>query len=153
MKAAIFTISTGMYNTKGESAAANILKRTLEQVGIEVRGVKILPAERKTVGTVIEQLSKSGAVDLILTTGSNGYTSADCAPDAVADVVERVLPGIPEAIRAYNLRYSKKAMLDRSVAGICNNTLILNLPEKAKAAQEDLDYILPELVRVMETIE
>ena len=67
-------------------------------------------------------------------------------------VSERLLPGIPEAIRAYNIRYSKKAILDRSAAGIRNHTLMVNLPEGAKSAKESLEYILPELVHVVEML-
>lgn len=76
----------------------------------------------------------------------------DCAPDALAEVADRLLPGIPEALRAYNLRYSKKSMLERLQAGILNRTLILNLPESAKTAKEDMEYILPELVQVVENL-
>ena len=151
MKAAIFTISTSLYNAGGESETGAELRKMLEQVGFEVRAVKALPAERQLIGTVLKSLSDSGAVNLIITTGANGYTQNDCAPEAVTDVVDRLLPGIPEAIRSYSIRYSKKTILDRSVAGICGKTLIINLPEKTKAATENLDYILPELIRVVET--
>ena len=66
---------------------------------------------------------------------------------------DRLLPGIPEAVRAYTLRYTKKVILDRSTAGIRNKTLIVNLPDSAKAAKEGLEYILPELVQVVETMQ
>ena len=61
-------------------------------------------------------------------------------------------PGIPEALRAYNIRYSKKMILDRSAAGIRNKTLIINLPESAKMAKDDMEYILPEIVEAVETL-
>lgn len=60
--------------------------------------------------------------------------------------------GIPEALRAYNIRYSKKIILDRSAAGIRKKTLIINLPESAKISKEDMEYILPEVVQVVETM-
>ena len=91
-------------------------------------------------------------MDLILTTGAVEYRERDCAPDALADVADRLLPGIPEALRAYNIRYSKKIILDRSAAGIRKKTLIINLPESAKMAKEDMEYILPEVVQVVETM-
>ena len=64
---------------------------------------------------------------------------------------DRLLPGIPEALRAYNLRHTKKVILDRSEAGIRKKTLMINLPESAKMAKEDLEYILPEVVQVIDT--
>lgn len=152
MRAAIFTIDTGAYKAKAESAAASALKRMLEHVGFEVKAAGLLPQERKVVAAVISQLSDSGSVDLILTTGASGYMEDECAPDALTDVADRLLPGIGEALRAYNLRYSKKSMLERLQAGIRKNTLIMNLPESAKTAKEDMEYILPEIVQVVESL-
>ena len=144
MKAAIFTLNTGLYKAKKDSAAATALKRMLEQVGFEVKASGVLPEDKKVALAVLKRLADTGAVELILTTGATGIRKRDCAPDVVIEVSERLLPGIPEAIRAYNIRYSKKAILDRSAAGIRNHTLMLNLPEGAKSAKESLEYILPE---------
>ncbi|HIZ75494.1 MAG TPA: molybdenum cofactor biosynthesis protein [Candidatus Mediterraneibacter stercoravium] len=152
MRAAIFTLDTGAYKAKAESAAATALKRMLEHVGFEVRAASVLPQERAVLASVLKQLADSGSVDLILTTGAVEYRERDCAPDALADVADRLLPGIPEALRAYNIRYSKKIILDRSAAGIRKKTLIINLPESAKMAKEDMEYILPEVVQVVETM-
>ena len=152
MKAAIFTIDTGAYKAKAESAAASALRRMLEHVGFEVKAAGLLPQEKEVVAAVMRQLSDTGSVEMIITTGAVGYMEEDCAPDALAEVADRLLPGIPEALRAYNLRYSKKSMLERLQAGIRNRTLILNLPESAKTAKEDMEYILPELVQVVENL-
>ena len=112
----------------------------------------MLPQEKEVLASVIRQLADSRSVDLILTTGSVGYRERDCAPDAVTETADRLLPGIPEALRAYNIRYSKKIILDRSTAGIRKKTLIINLPESAKISKEDMEYILPEVVQVVETM-
>ena len=98
------------------------------------------------------QLSENGSVQLILTVGANGFLKRDCAPEAVEDAAERLLPGIPEQMRAYNMRYSKKVMLDRSQAGICSGTVMLNLPASPKLAKEGLEYVLPQIIQVMETL-
>ena len=152
MRAAIFTIDTGAYKAKAESAAASALRRMLEHVGFEVKAAGLLPQEKEVVAAVMRQLSDTGSVEMIITTGAVGYMEEDCAPDALTEVADRLLPGIPEALRAYNLRYSKKSMLERLQAGIRNRTLILNLPESAKTAKEDMEYILPELVQVVENL-
>ena len=118
------------------------MKRMLEQNRLEVKAAKVLPRDKEVVATVFRQLADSGSVELIITTGATGYLEQDCAPKAVEEVAEQLIPGIPEALRAYNLRYSKKAMLDCMAAGIRKNTLIVNLPESAKTAKEDMEYIL-----------
>lgn len=152
MRAAIFTLDTGIYNAKAESAAAAALKRVLEQVGFEVRAAAVLPQEKELVSTVLSQLADGESVELILTTGAVGYKNDDCAAGAVTDVAQRLIPGIPEALRAYNLRYSKTAMLESMAAGIRGKTVLINLPDSAKTAKEDLEYILPEIVQVVENI-
>ncbi|GAA0796029.1 molybdenum cofactor biosynthesis protein [Clostridium sp. AF19-22AC] len=152
MKAAIFTIDSGLYKAKKESAAASALKRILGQVGFEVKAAGVLPEDKKVLAAVMKRLADTQSVDLILTTGATGIRRRDCAPDVVEEISDRLLPGIPEAIRAYNIRYTKKAILNRSAAGIRKNTLIVNLPDSAKAAKESLEYILPELVQVVEIL-
>lgn len=152
MKAAIFTLDSGLYRAKKESAAAIALKRMLEQVGFEVKAAGVLPEDRKVLYAVLRRLTDTESVDLILTAGAAGIRKRDCAPDVVEEIADRMLPGIPEAIRAYNIRYTKKAILNRSNAGIRKNTLMVNLPGSAKAAKESLEYILPELVEVVELL-
>lgn len=152
MKAAIFTLDSGLYKSKKESAAASALKRILGQVGFEVKAAGVLPEDKKVLMAVMKRLADTDSVDLILTTGAAGVRKKDCAPDVVEEIADRMLPGIPEAIRAYSVRYTKKAILNRSNAGIRRNTLMVNLPGSARAAKESLEYILPELVDVVEIL-
>lgn len=151
MKAAIFIINTRLYKEKKDSPAGAALRRLLEQVGLEVR-TGVLPEDKDVVSAVMRQLAENHSVQLILTVGANGFLKKDCAPEALQGVSDRLLPGIPEAIRAYNMRYSKKTVLDRSLAGICENTLLVNLPGSAKLAREGLEYVLPELMQVVESL-
>ena len=152
MKAAIFALDTGAYKAKAESAAASALKRMLEQVGFEVKAAGFLPQDREVVASVMIHLADSGSVQLILTTGAVGYLEEDFAPDDLTDSAERLLPGILEARRAFNIRHSKKVILDRSAAGIRKKTVLINLPESAKTAKEDMEYILPEVVQAVDTL-
>lgn len=151
MKAAVFTVSTRAYKAKQESSAGVAVKRVVEQVGFDVKA-GVLPEDRTVVEAVLRQLADTGSVQLILTVGATGLMKKNCAPDALTDAAERLLPGIPEAIRAYNIRYSKKVILDRSAAGIRNRTVMVNLPDSAKLAKQGIEYILPELVQAVEML-
>lgn len=151
MKAAIFTVSTRAYKAKQESAAGAAVKRVVEQVGFDVKA-GVLPEDRTVVEAVLRQLADIGSVQLILTVGATGVMKKNCAPDALIDAAERLLPGIPEAIRAYNIRYSKKAILDRSAAGIRNRTVMVNLPDSVKLAKQGIEYIMPELLQAVEML-
>ena len=125
------------------------MKRMLEQNRLEVKLRKFCQEIKK----LWRQFSPAGRLGLCRTDhndrGDRIFRAGLCSK-AVEEVVEQLIPGIPEALRAYNLRYSKKAMLDCMAAGIRKNTLIVNLPESAKTAKEDMEYILSEVVQVVE---
>ena len=61
------------------------------------------------------------------------------------EVVEKLTPGIPEAMRFYGMQKTPQAMLSRAVAGIRGKTLIVNLPGSTKAVEEALAIVLPQL--------
>lgn len=93
----------------------------------------------------MRRLCDEYTVDLILTTGGTGFSPRDWTPEATLDVAERLVPGIPEAMRLASLQITKRAMLSRAVAGIRKRTLMINLPGSPKAVRENLEYIINEL--------
>ena len=101
----------------------------------------------------MKRLADSHIVDLVLTTGGTGFSENDVTPEATLDIVERQVPGIPEAMRAYSMQFTKRAMLSRAAAGIRKKTLIVNFPGSPKALKESLNYILPELVHGVEILQ
>lgn len=153
IRAAIITVDTDKYKKKEEDKTLVELKRMLLQVSVQTVFATVLPAEEKVVGTILQKLTENPAVDMVLTVGACGTRRTDCVPEATRGVVKQLLPGIPEALRAYNLRYSKSAILDRSVAGITDDTLIVNLPDCGKCVQDSLEYVLPELLQAVEEME
>lgn len=92
------------------------------------------------------------SVDLILTTGGTGFAPRDVTPEATRRIIERETPGITEALRAESLKITKHAMLSRAVAGICERTLIINLPGNPKAVRENLDVLLPVLPHALSLV-
>ena len=73
-------------------------------------------------------------------------------PEATRNVIEREAPGIAEAMRALSMQVTPRAMLSRAVAGICKRTLIVNLPGSAKAVEECLGFVLPQLAHGIEIL-
>jgi molybdenum cofactor synthesis domain-containing protein len=78
-----------------------------------------------------------------LTPGGTGFAPRDVTPEATLAVCEKLVPGIPEAMRAASLQITPRAMLSRAAAGIRGRTLIVNLPGSPKAALENLAPVLP----------
>lgn len=78
--------------------------------------------------------------------------NGDCTPEATIEIADRLVPGIPEAMRAHMMQLTKRAMLNRCAAGIRGDVLIVNLPGKAGAVKECVNYLLPELVHTVEVL-
>ena len=91
-------------------------------------------------------------MDIIFTTGGTGLSPRDVTPEATLEVIDRVIPGIPEAMRAGGLIKTKRAMLSRAVAGVRGNTLIVNLPGSPKAIKEGLGIIIDVIPHAVEKI-
>ena len=103
-------------------------------------------------GEAPRQWGDSGDVDLILTTGGTGFAIRDVTPEATLGVVDRLAPGLAEAMRAHGLSKTSHAMLSRAVAGIRGSTLIVNLPGSPKGARENLEVILPVLPHAVQVL-
>jgi molybdenum cofactor synthesis domain-containing protein len=112
-------------------------------MGAEVVDYVVVPDERSIISSNMKRMSDELGIDLILTTGGTGFSPRDITPEATLDVIDRNVPGIPEAMRAASLRMTPHAMLSRAVSGIRNQTLIINLPGSPRGVQECMDIILP----------
>ncbi|MCL6589888.1 MAG: MogA/MoaB family molybdenum cofactor biosynthesis protein [Firmicutes bacterium] len=88
----------------------------------------------------------------MLTTGGTGFSPRDITPEATLDVIERQIPGIPEAMRQKSQRSTPRAILSRAVAGIRKGSIIINLPGSPKGARERLEAVLPVLPHAIETL-
>ena len=102
----------------------------------------ILPDDRSMLSKRMAEIADENLAELILTTGGTGFSPRDVMPEATEDITERKVPGIPEAIRAYSMTITNRAMLSRATAGIRKQTLIINLPGSPKAVKESLEYII-----------
>lgn len=145
MKVAIITSSDSGYKGEREDISGGVIEQLVEQYGYTVSEKILLPDERKMLSQTMAEIADENRASLILTTGGTGFSPRDCMPEATMDIIERIVPGIPEAMRAYSMSLTKRAMLSRGTAGIRKNTLIVNLPGSPKAVRECLEYILPEL--------
>jgi molybdenum cofactor synthesis domain-containing protein len=93
-----------------------------------VTSYALLPDDQGGLEAELKRLCDGGLTDLVLTSGGSGFSHRDCMPEATASVAERIVPGIAEAMRAYSLTITKRAMLSRAIAAIRGAALIVNLP-------------------------
>lgn len=152
MKIAILTANTNVYREQEEDKSAKVIKKIVEEAGMEIVFMKALPNDREVLSTIMQRMADGKLADLILTTGGAGCGPNDWTPEATLDIIDRAVPGIPEAMRAHVATLTKRSMLNRGVAGIRGEVLIVNLPGKAGAVKECLKFLLPELVHAVNVI-
>lgn len=91
--------------------------------------------------------------EAILTTGGTGVNPTDRTPEATGPYLDRELPGIAEAIRAYGVANGiPTAMLSRGLAGVSGSTVIINLPGSAGGVKDGLAVLEPVLKHVVDQI-
>lgn len=112
----------------------------------------IVPDEKDKIAAALIRLCDDVKCDVIFTTGGTGFAPRDVTPEATKSVIEKEVPGIPEAIRYESLKITPRAMLSRAAAGIRGKTLIINLPGSPKAVKESLEVVLPVLPHAVETL-
>ena len=112
----------------------------------------ILPDDKNLIKKELTTVADTGNVDVIFTTGGTGLAPRDVTPEATLAVVERLVPGIPEAMRQASLTITDRAMLSRAIAGTRGKTLIVNLPGSPKAAVECIEVFLPVMAHAVETL-
>lgn len=140
-KFGVITASDKGFRGEREDISGKVIINLLEQMGFTLKKYIVLPDEQEIIIDTLRVMSDVDKIDLILTTGGTGFAPRDVTPEATIAVIDREVPGIVEAIRAYSLTITKRAMLSRAVSGIRNRTLIINLPGSPKAVKESLEYI------------
>ena len=129
--------SAGVYEDEtGPAVAAFLAER-----GYEVEGTLVVPDERAEIESTLARAAERD-VALVLTCGGTGFSPRDVTPEATAAVCERMVPGLPEAMRAASAAVTDRAWLSRATAGIVGRTLVVNLPGSPRAATENLEAVI-----------
>jgi len=115
----------------------------LHSKGVEVQKPEIVPDEQDLISDRLIDWVDRQDPDLVLTTGGTGVAPRDVTPEATLRVVDRLVPGLAELMRAKSLAITPMAALSRAVAGIRGGTLIINLPGSPKGALENLEAVWP----------
>jgi len=153
MRFAILTVSDRSARGERPDASGPALVQALRAPGWQVVPQAILPAALARLRQQLAEWADSGTVDVILTTGGTGFAPRDVTPEATLAVVERLAPGLAEAMRQASLQVTPHGMLSRATAGMRRHTLIVNLPGSPKAAVENLHVIVPVLPHAVQLLQ
>lgn len=150
--AGILTISDkGSRGERGDESGA-VIREILTGIGATIRLYEIIPDEKDRIAGKLIDWADNKKVDLIITTGGTGLGPRDVTPEATRAVVEKLVPGFSEIMRAESVKKTPHGMLSRGISGILRRTLIINLPGSPKAVRECLEPILAALPHAVETV-
>lgn len=145
LRLSILTISDRSSRGERPDTSGPALAELAREQGWQIIKQEIVADELEVIKTKFQDWSDSGETDVILATGGTGFAPRDVTPEATRAVVERLTPGLDEAMRAASLQITPHAMLSRSVSGVRKRTLIVDLPGSPKGATENLKVIMPAL--------
>lgn len=152
LRVAVITSSDTGFAGEREDVSGPLICKIVKEYGYHVVHETILPDDMAMLYDEMKYICDHNWADLILTTGGTGFSQRDVMPEVTIKLSERLVPGIPEAMRANSMQITKRAMLSRAACGIRKSTLILNLPGSPKAVEECLKFVLPELEHGLEIL-
>ena len=122
--------------------SGQVIRDSLSLLDSRVVKYEVIPDEVDVIAGKLADWADGGDVDIILTTGGTGLGRRDVTPEATLSIVDKVVPGFAEAMRAETFSVTPFAILSRAVAGVRGKCLIINLPGSPKGVRECLRVIL-----------
>ena len=144
-RSGVLTLSDKGARGEREDTSGPQLQAMLRTAGYEVAVALIIPDQQELIEQTLVQWVDDLRLDLIVTTGGTGVSPRDRTPEATKKVIELEVPGLSEAMRQASLRKTVQAVWSRGIAGVRKGCLIINIPGSKKAAQENLEAVLPAL--------
>lgn len=151
MRALVISISTRAAAGVYDDSAGPVLVEGLRALGFEVDGPRVVADGEPAATELGAALAHS--YDVILTSGGTGLNPRDHTPEITAELLDREVPGLAEAIRAYGIAQGvPTAALSRGRAGVSGQTLVVNLAGSRGAARDGLAVLSPVLVHAVEQL-
>lgn len=152
-QAVVLTLSDRCARGEATDTAGPTVARLLsDALGAHVYTTEVLPDDAATIQERLCHYADGHSIDLVLAVGGTGFAPRDVTPEATRAVVQRLTPGLDEAMRAASMAKTPHAMLSRAASGIRGATLIINLPGSERAARENLEAVLPALRHGLEKL-
>lgn len=128
-----------------------LIVEALREWGFAVDAAVVVPDGEPVGGAIAAAVA--GGARLVLTTGGTGLTPTDRTPEVTRPLLDREVPGIAEAIRAYGVANGvPSAVLSRGLAGVSGSCLVVNLPGSRGGVKDGLAVLAPIVVHAVEQV-
>lgn len=152
LRTAVLVMSDSIAQGHKDDASGRLIQERLVQENLEVVDYRIISDDQTGIENTLREYADGLGLDLVITTGGTGMSPRDNTPEAMANVIEREVPGIVETLRDYGQERMPYAMLSRGKAGVRGRTLIINLPGSRNGVRESLDALFPSVLHAFKML-
>lgn len=153
IRTALLTVSDRSAAGRREDRSVQALREVLATGPFVEVDYQVVPDEQAMIRSKLRIMTEDDTVDLVLTTGGTGLAPRDRTPEATLEVVERVIPGLAELMRAVGVQEDPRAALSRAVVGVRRGSLIVNLPGSPRGARTSLVAVIGVLEHTIDQIQ
>ncbi|NQV84394.1 MAG: molybdenum cofactor biosynthesis protein B [Rhodospirillales bacterium] len=138
---AVLTVSDS--RTTADDKSGDILVDRLEGAGHTLAARDIVIDDADVIAGKFREWANDPKIEFIIATGGTGLTGRDVTPEALAQVVEKDIPGFGELFRMLSYQKIKTSTIQsRACAGVVNGTYIFAVPGSPGACKDAWDDIL-----------
>ena len=151
-RALIVSVTDQLVHGEDDSGAGGLVTELLTEAGFAVDGTVSVPSNEADIRNAVNT-AVIGGVDLVVTLGGTGVSPRDVTPEVTADVIDRDLPGIAQALRWAGMAAGvTDAVISRGMVGISGSTLIANVASSRAAIRDGLATLIPLAAYVIATL-
>ncbi|MBX9668496.1 MAG: bifunctional molybdenum cofactor biosynthesis protein MoaC/MoaB [Candidatus Obscuribacterales bacterium] len=152
-KAAVYVMSDRISAGTAKDQSGQIIVDRLGVHNVEVVEFRTIPDEEAEIVESVRHSVDELKVDLVITTGGTGLGPRDSTPESLSRLIDKPLPGVSEALRAYGQDRNPYAMLSRANAGLRKQSVIVSLPGSKGGVEDGLDVLLPAILHAIPMVE